>query len=1210
MAKNWTESQKTAINMRGKTLLVSAAAGSGKTATLTERIIRRITDPSDPADISKMLIVTFTRAAAAELRSRIFEALSDALAANPSSKHLASQLMKIGNAHISTIDSFYFELIQSNLSSLGLSNSLRIADDAEYAILSHRVMEETIEDFYEKEPDFPSFVECFAGVRQLNTLPDVFLNIHQRLSSIPEGIEFLADRAACAAAEADNDFFDTSYGRILQQSTTELLSHYLPILESAVEFISLDDNVYSKYGDSFNYDLSVCKELYSAAENCRSGYSEIRHILAGYSPIALKSLQSKYSSEQLLLFKEKRSEFTKNMKALAGKAFSKSPETITLAMKDTARHIHMLYELLLAFENAINSEKSRIGILTFTDIRRYTLSLLVSPDGTPTPIAKQYAEQFTDIYIDEYQDVDRVQDLIFSSISKTNNRFMVGDIKQSIYEFRGAEPQLFAYYRANFPPHSSPKAQNSDCVSLFMSNNFRCDENIIEFTNLVCSRIFGAVADSIGYTPEDDLKFSKILPKEDYASPKVTVSIVKTPSRSQKEQDESGELDELGSNKEVEAEYIAAEIERLLREEKKADGTPILPCDIAVLFRSSTISPFIAEALKKRGILCGEADAKKYFENPDVLMVLCVLNTIDNPERDTYLAGTLRSPIFDFSMDELITLRLYCDASYSLYAALREYAENKDDDLSEKCRDFISTLESWQYDAASLSVDRFLRMLFDSERFVSTGIVSQVKDNGEGGNILLLYEYARNFENGSFKGLYQFLEYISSMIEKGKTLNIAESSASDRVSLMTIHKSKGLEFPVCFVCDTNHSIRSKDANESFVFDYPCGVALKVSEESGLARINTPMREAIISRIATKQAEEEMRILYVALTRARERLYVTAATSKDTDKLLSSANIRSIYFDRYSAINTCSSYLDWILVGCTENSSSYDLKIIDCCDIEKPIQRSIASELSYTPDSALTAKLKEKFAFKYAYDALRRVPSKISVSRLYPEVLDENNDTLELFTEAKKATVPDFFLDTKQAKANSAERGTATHLFLQFCDFEHAYKMGVRCELDRLEQKKFLPPNAASLIYTDELDRFLESELLKKILSAKRIIREQRFNVELSPEGFTKDKELLEKMRGETLAVQGVIDLMLIGEDGSIELYDYKTDRLSAKELSSHTEATKKMNSSHGQQLFYYAKAIEVLMGKKCSRVAVYSTHSAKLYDIDLSLFEKAGAELI
>ncbi len=1213
MAPNWTAAQQTAIDMREKTVLVSAAAGSGKTATLTERIIRRITDTSDNADISRMLIVTFTRAAAAELRSRIFASLSHALAENPSSKHLASQIMKIGSAHISTIDSFYFDLIQSNLSSLGLSGSLRIADDAEYAILSHRVMEKVIGDFYEKESSFPSFVECFASTRQLNTLSDIFLNIHQKLSSIPEGIDFLRDCADRTKDEADYDFFSTSYGKVLEQSTKELLEHYLHLLSTAVDFISRDENVNAKYGDSFRYDLETCQELYDALQTPEYGYAMTKDILDGYAPIGLKALNSKYSSDELSRFKENRTEFTKKLKSLSEKAFSKTPQTIQRAMEDTAERIYMLYRLLFMFEKAVDEEKKRLGILTFTDIRRYTLKLLVNQDGTPTDIALQYRGQFDEIYIDEYQDVDMVQDLIFRSIAKPNNRFMVGDIKQSIYEFRGAQPKLFAKYKTSFPLHSSAAAKISDSVSIFMSNNFRCDKNIIEFTNLVCSRIFYTVADSIGYSREDDLEFSKDKPIDGYVSPVVNITIIQSPNKAKKEAAEDGEYDELASNKEIEAEYIASEIERLLKSNtKKADGKPLRPGDIAVLFRSSSISPFIADALKKRGILSNQADAKKYFENPDVLMMLCILNTVDNPERDTYLTGTLRSPIFDFSMEELITLRLAYSRSHSLYSAVCKYAKEHDNSLAIKCAEFVSVLEKWQYDAASLPIDRFMRMLFDDERFIASGIVSQINSSGEGGNILLLYEYARNFENGSFKGLYQFLEYITSMIEKGKTFSIGDSGAtSDRVALMTIHKSKGLEFPVCFLCDTNHSIRSKDSKESFVSDHPCGVALKLSDPSGLARINTPMREAIVSRISNRQAQEEMRILYVALTRARERLYITAATSKDTDKMLNSALTKSSYFDRYTAISSCSSYLDWILASCTKPNTCFTLNVIGCDEITEFEADTPANAKTYfAPDPALTEKLKQKLSFEYPYAKLSHVPSKISVSRLYPDVLDENDDTLELFAEIKKAKVPDFFLGNTASAASAAERGTATHLFLQFCDFEYAAKHGIDEELARLEHKKFIPTNTAALIYTDELKKFLESELIEKILSAKKIIREQRFNIELSPDSFTSDPELIPKIRDEQLAVQGVIDLILIDQDGNIELYDYKTDRLSREALYSDAVATEIMSERHGQQLFYYSKAIEYLMGKKCSRTAIYSTHSSKIYDIDVSSFDDIPINII
>lgn len=1200
MEKKWTEAQQAAIDIRDKTLLVSAAAGSGKTATLTERIIRRLTDPSSPADISKMLIVTFTRASAAELRSRIFAALGDALAAEPSNKHLASQLVKIGSARISTIDSFYFDIVKANLTSLGLSGSVRIADDAEYAMISGRVMESVIDFFYEHEDDFSSFVECFVGIRRSNALAEIFLDIHSKLSSIPEGIGFIKSCAARTSAEQSLDFFSTSYGGILKNSTMDMLEHYLPIFREAVEFIACNEEIEKKYGGSFAYDLGICEELLDAVSDSQKGYERAREIILGYSPISLKALPAKHTTEETVIYKEKRAEFVKKIRALGSKAFSKSPATIERAMGDTARHTDMLYCLLAAFEAAVDEEKRRMSILTFSDIRRYTLSLLVAPDGSPTDIAKQYAEQFTDIYIDEYQDVDRVQDLIFRSIAKEGNRFMVGDIKQSIYGFRGAEPQLFADYKKAFPLYSSAEGKESSSVSIFMSNNFRCDESIIDFTNIVCSRIFSACADSIGYTSEDDLRFSKHT-SEGYVSPKVKIAVLKKPSREERMQAED---DELGTGKELEAEYIAAEIERLLAEEKKADGSPIAPGDIAVLYRSSAISPYISEALKKRGIPSGNTDAGKYFEDPDVLLMLSILNTVDNPEKDIHLAATLRSPLFGFTMDDLIAVRISAEPARSLYGALCGYAESFEDSLSAKCREFISALEAWQYDAASLSVDRFLRILFDDKRFIATGLVSHVRDNGDGGNVLLLYEYARSFESGGFKGLYQFLEYVNSMIENGKTFPIAKGESSpDRVSLMTVHGSKGLEFPVCFFCDTTYSIRPKDAADNFVFSYePAGVAMKVSESTGLARINTPMREAIISRLALRQAEEEMRILYVGLTRARERLYVTAASSKEPDKLLTDARIRSRYLDKYSAVNVCTSYLDWILLACGESGhSAYEIEFLSADDISRP-QKFVPQEMpeKAVADPRLVERLRDAFAFEYPFARLSKVPSKLSVSRLFPEVLDENDDSLILYTEQKNTVVPDFFLDVKDSSVSSAERGTATHLFMQFCDFKNARDKGAAEELVRLEHKKYLPPHAASLVYLDEIESFLYSELADKVLSADRVIREQRFNIDLSPDGFTKDTELLGMLDGERLAVQGVIDLILIDKNGDVELYDYKTDRLTGAELSSPSLAAARMEREHGNQLSYYAKAAELLFGKPCKRVAVYSTHSARLYDVDVA----------
>ncbi len=1199
MSRQWTKAQQSAIDIRGKTLLVSAAAGSGKTATLTERIIRRITDTDSPADISKMLIVTFTRAAATELRVKIFSALSDAVAQNPSNKHLASQLMKIGSAKICTIDSFYFDLIQSNMASVGISSSRRIADDAEYLILAQETMERAIEKLYEDEPFFPAFTECFSGIKGTASLCNTFLDIDQKLRSLPDGIEFLHKCAEQVEAAEELDFFASPYGKVLKENSKDIFNHYLPFFREACDYLSTEPEFIKSYGVKFDRDFLLCQSLCDAVEDSKGGYGKIHTLLYEYEPMSLTKISGGKANEQTEMYKSIRSGFVATMRKLKNGAFAKSPHIISRAMKETALYLNILYRLLHEFDKACELEKDKLGILTFSDIRRLTLKLLVNEDKTPTDIAKQYAEQYSDIFIDEYQDVDEVQDLIFSSIAKADNRFMVGDIKQSIYEFRGAEPSLFARYRAEFPPLASAEGADSTSVSIFMSNNFRCDKNIIDFTNLVCSKIFSAVSDSIGYTKEDDLCFSKQCP-EGYSSPKVKIALVKAPTAAEKALDARFEN---RSTHDYEAEYIAREIEHLIKHEKKADGSPILPGDIAILFRTKAVTEAITSALSRHGILFSNADASKYFESPDVLIVLCLLNAIDNPERDVYLAGVLRSVLFDFELEELIKIKKPYGDAISLYGALCKYSDDFNDCLAEKCRDTKSAIEDWQAEASSLSIDRFLQRLFDSERFLATGLVAQPDDSGNGGNLLLLYEYARRFESGSFKGLYQFIEYINSLIEKGQTLTLNEGAADqNRVVLMTMHKSKGLEFPVCFIANSNASLTPKDVRESLVFNKHCGIAMKLSEPTGLARINTPMREAVISEIFARQSQEEMRILYVALTRARERLYITCASTTHGEAVINDSLARLTYLDRYTVTKECNSYLDWILLSCENNENpTYEFDIRELSAIDEPLTTDLqAVEEPPLADQALVSRLREGFAFKYPYDRLYGVPSKLSVSRLYPDVLDENSDSLELFTETKPASVPSFF-SGETTKASAAERGTMTHLFLQFCNLEYAKKHGVKEELNRLCHHGFLPKNAFELIYLTELEAFLKSELAQKIENAQKVVREQRFNIKMSPADFSKNPLLIAQMQDEKLAVQGVIDLALINNDGSVELFDYKTDRLSPEELKNPHLAQAKMQERHGLQLSYYARAAELLFGVRCSRVAVFSTHSSQLYDIDVDI---------
>ena len=1215
--RQWTRGQTAAINIRGKTLLVSAAAGSGKTATLTERIIRNIIE-DESADISKMLIVTFTRAAATELRDRIFKALSEKLAADPQNRRLNEQLIKLGSANISTIDSFYLNIIRQNFTALGISASARIADTAELDVLKKKVMEEIIDEFYDSDPEFPSFAECFIRTKSVYMLNAPLLSLYGDVISYPEGLDFLKRSAdeLFGYANGKGSFLDTTYGAALKRELIPRFAYYSEVLSDAIEDAEEKSDVIGKRIPCYVYDKDIADRIYNSLSDS-ADYSTLQQLFSEYDPQRMGAIaRGAFDDEDGLFFKNERAKIKDNILKLRDKIFNISESEIRLEAALTAKHVSTLYQILSAFHIRLCEEKQRRNIMDFDDIKRYTYKLLVNEDRTPTELARQYQKQFSDIYIDEYQDVDLVQDLIFSAISD-NNRFMVGDIKQSIYGFRGAEPRVFASYRERFysldTDKDSEPPRDVDEATIFMSENFRCDLNVIKFTNLVCSRIFGATAESIGYTPLDDLRFSKFPPVSDHKAELAVILTSKEESEDLDTEDSeenaalkgSADENDTPDNEEYEAEYIAEKIAGLLGKETLANGKAITPGDIAILYRSSKMVSYLSASLSKRGILCSAGGGGSYFENPDVLLVLSLLNAVDNPHRDIHLTATLCSPLYEFTLEELIAVRKSCSGAFSLYDAILMRAE-EDDELGRKCRDLDESLSSLRTSALSLPVDRFLRILFESDIFVASGLLSDRDSFGEGGNLLRLYDYARTFESGSFKGLYNFIEFINDLIENDKILEVApKERCAERVTLTTMHHSKGLEFPICFICGAGKKKNMRTIYQSLLYDKSIGVAMKLSDPTGFSRVNTPMREAIAISRLIDETEEEMRILYVALTRARERLYITATSTADTDTLLTRARMLARYSCR-STITHCTSFLDWLLIPFGDPSADLScctLKIIRpeelIADGENESENEGGQRLERpAPDPALLGHLREKFSFSYPYSMLNRIPAKLSISRLSPDILDEEDTSAQLELN-KKTAVPDFFISGKTQTASAAERGTATHLFLQFCDLRRARRAGISEEIGRLIEKRFIPENIADLIYVDELERFISSPLADSILSADSIIREQRFNILLPATAFSENKEFRELLSEEALAVQGVIDLILIDKNGDIELYDYKTDRLSRAELENNDLARAKMNSVHGLQLSYYAHAVELMFGRKCRRVCVYSTHSAQLYDIDL-----------
>lgn len=1183
---NWTPDQTKAIETHGKTLLVSAAAGSGKTATLTERIIRSLTRETDPADLSRMLIVTFTRAAAADLKAKISRALADALAENPSSRHLASQITLLESARICTIDSFYYDILKNNFQKLSLPGNLRMIDEAELKILYRSVMEDVMEQFYQTDPAFEDFMDHFEGIKNAREPEKPFLSIYETLLSYREGLTMLLKCENLLRKSIDVPFFQTHFGVIAHENACQTLKYVQNAMEEATQYFETDEKLAKIYLSSVQAILLVASKALRQIEEF--DYSSARDTILSYSlpPLDGKGVRCDEYGEQMKALRNEADELLKKLKA---DVFCFTEEQISEHTEKTADVCLKIHQLLTVFDQKLHQEKLQRGVCYFSDIRRFVMQLIVDENGNPTPLALGLREQFDEIYIDEYQDTDEVQDLIFRTIAKNNNRFMVGDIKQSIYSFRGAEPSIFAGYK-----RTMPKLGTEDAIaqSIFMSNNFRCDKSIIDFSNLISSYLFRNCGESIQYTKEDDLQFSKGKPTDEYVSPKVVLAI--TGLKEDKKDTVPDNAEDL---------YIVKEIKRLLSSEHKADGSAIRPGDIAILMRQKTNMASLMDLLLREGIPACSAEERNFFENPDVLLVLSLLSTIDNPQKDIALAGTLCSPFYGFSLDDMVVIRKSADETLSLMDALEAYGQAHDDEIAKRCVAFSDSLSYWRDRARSLPVDRLIRELYRDFAILAMQETSEV-------NLLRFYEYARGFESGGFRGLYGFIRYIDQIIESDTKIKNESGNANvDAVQLLTIHSSKGLEYPVCFLYESAKPFSHQFKLERLQFSPEIGVGIRLHDQSGLGYYDTVLRQTIIDQKTILNREEDMRVLYVALTRARERLYVTAKTSSLENRLTKARNTAA--FGKAFGILHASCYLDWILAAIEEAGGERALSsYLSVCpvynhDILEQNQPEIPEtdaekteekeEKILAVDEQLTAMLRERFSFVYPHEHVSDLPAKLSVSRLYPAVLDESESVLDLSAldeDAYEALFEDSFrlpLDLSAKKQiTAADRGTATHNFLQFCDFDNVLARGVKEELARLSALRYIAPETEELVNVKQLEAFFSGRLFARIRKAKTVYREQRFHLFLPAEEFTENLEKKELLKNETIAVQGVIDLFFEEQDGTVILCDYKTDYLTHEELSDPALAAEKLTKRHQQQLSYYEKAIEAMLGKKPDEILIYS----------------------
>ncbi len=1160
MERKWTANQEQAIGTSGCNLLVSAGAGSGKTAVLTERIIRKLKDEKEPVDITRMLIVTFTKAAAGELKDRISNALAEAVEKEPENKHLAMQYGRADRANISTIDSFCIDLLRNNFVEAGLSADFRIADEAELTLLKRNIMNDLIEDEFsgnvQKEyliENFGDFADCFTKLKNDEGLCDTFLGLYIKISSFKEGIGFIDGFAKEMRESAEGKAEEIGFYKKLSEQIERKLSYYYGEYENAVEFFKAENA--PKTADRAENERKLLLKLQSL---CRKyDFPAMKAEIDGFN-WKNNCYDRKDAPPFFEVFKIVRGDCKEYLKEISDSVLEMSREMF----EATAEILENLSKLLKAFDIRFKEERAARGILDFASAERLTMELLVGENGERTELAQRVAGLYDEIYIDEYQDVNSIQDTIFQAVSNGNNRFTVGDVKQSIYAFRGAEPSIFTDYREKYK-------EGNGGSTVFLPDNFRCNAEIVEFTNLVSEVMFNNATGNTVFDEGDYLRHSKS-GEENHEKVKIAV-IGKN----------AGADDEIEF---PEAEYIASEIEKLLKNGKKNDGTPIKPQDIAILFRSNgNLSEAIENALDERKIPYYDNASKDFFENEEVLLMLCLLNVIDEPSKDIYLTGLLESPLYGFSLDELIQIRRFTNEG-TLYEALREYTREND---FQKGKYFLEKLAKYRKAAEGNAVDKLIQYLY-----TDTGLPALVYGSAQKrANLTAFYEYARQFEGSSFKGLYNFIKYINDVIKEKASLGkaVVISEQSETVKIMTIHQSKGLEFPVCFIANANKHFNMTDLSEDTVCERSAGIATRIPDAGGLAKCETPVRYMIKNAIECSQLEEEMRILYVALTRAREKLYITA-TLKDSEKILKDEK-QSAGRISFGSVMKNGGFLHWILTACYANEGN------ECFELEavstvKKAENEECEALPADENEDMTdyyGLVKSHFGFRYPHSEAAKLPAKMSVSKLYPDVLDEDAEPDAALPILE--TVPKFMQG--ETKPTAAQKGTATHLFMQFCDFtkfKKPYKAEISVlleeEIDRLCENGFFTEDIGELINRNMLEKFFGSELFEKILAAKRLWREKRFNVKLPASDFTKDADLKESLEGEYILVQGVIDCFFENDDGEITVVDYKTDYI-PKDMT-YSEVAEMLKERYENQLSYYARACEQITAKRVKEVLLYS----------------------
>lgn len=1169
---NWTDEQRAAIDEQRGALLVSAAAGSGKTAVLVERVLRRLTDPAQPADIDRLLLVTYTNAAAAEMRGKIADAITKRLSERPDDAHLRRQLLLVHRAQITTVHAFCLQLVREQFAALGLVPDFRIADEGETAEIIEDSMENVLEAGYESENEgFLALSDLLSAGRDDKKLSQVVLEVFQKIQSHADPDAFLTEVEHRFAAGADS----APHRAVLLEEAREAVQYSMDCLKLALAELDSAADLQAAYGAAFENDLTHAQHVLDAIQTgwdaAVAAAQDIRFDRLG----SIRGYEDKAFQEYI---KDLREVWKKAALRLQKNLLSVSSEEEELHRAMVSPAMGALVQTVRAFGEAFASEKLRHGVVDFGDLEHFAVRLLLK-DGKPTPLASSVAAGFDEILVDEYQDTNAVQEAIFGAVSREGkNLFFVGDVKQSIYGFRLANPYIFlskyrAWPDAEDAPDGAPRRLN-------LTRNFRSRVQVLDATNYIFRKVMCEAVGDLDYTDREALYVGADYPEPEHPRYKTEILLLDT---------ESAEED--AEKTVLEAELAASRIQQLLREgfpvydRDQQMQRPIQPSDIVILLRSiSRKAAVYRQALEKIGLSAETDESTGLLSSSEVGAVVSMLHVIDNPRQDVELIGALRSPLWDFSEQELADIRLL-DKQAEFYDVLTLSAQNGD----AKAADFLRKLAEFRRLAADLPVSALVEQLYDTCGVLGLyGALPNGKQRQQ--NLMAFFERARAFEQNGSQGLFRFTALLRGMAERGEDWQAVHAKAGGgAVRIMSIHKSKGLEFPVVLLCDCAKMFNEQDLRAPVLVHPELGLGPKCRDLTRGVQYPTLWRQAITVQARREAVSEELRVLYVAMTRAKEKLIITASGAKIGKSLQKWATLDRMPKLPPYALAEMRSSLPWMLLpvllhpagGALRDMAHFDglpdLNAPDVFEVRVVTPENLQGSAKILPQIAQETVALPPVCVDLPYDApyLQDVPAKVTATSLKHsyKAAEAAEDTVPPRPEVTLRQ-PRFAQRTRGL--TPAERGTAHHLFMQFCDFDRCTQLdGLTKELERLRTAHILSNEQADAVDLTRIARFFASSLYKNVICHAKKRREFKFSiVRPACDFFSEAKDTTEKV-----LLQGVIDCLLETPDGFIVI-DFKTDRVTA-------EAAKTRALRYKMQLSAYASAVEAIFDRKVIRRIAY-----------------------